>query len=333
MIPSMDSTDPLFSVIILCWNSDQTISKCLDALAAQTYKDFEIILVDNGSSVPITSELVERYPYLRINFYPLEKNLGFAGGNNFAVSKVKTDYIVLLNADAFPKPDWIENIYQGVIKYPGSFFATKQINANQPDRLDGTGDVYHITGWVWRKSYNTLVSDYVDREGEVFSACGAAAVFPTLAFREVNGFDDEYFSYLEDIDLGFRLRLKGYRCIYLPAAIVFHVGSGSTSRRSDLAVYYSQRNLVWTFIKDMPGIWVWVLAPLHILANFFMIALSITRKQGKVTISAKWEAIRKFRSINQKRKQIQSTRVASAWKVIKIMDWNPISPMIKLIHR
>jgi GT2 family glycosyltransferase len=329
----MDSDKPQFSIIILCWNSDQTISKCLDALSAQTNKDFEILLIDNGSPVPISNEMIRKYPDLRIHFFALEKNLGFAGGNNFAASKANAAYLVLLNADAFPRADWLENIYYGITKYPNCFYTSKQIIADRPDRLDGTGDVYHASGMVWRNSYNTLMSALVDREGEVFSACGAAAVFPSLAFRQVNGFDDDYFSYVEDIDLGFRLRLIGYRCMYLPSAVVLHMGSGSTSRRSDLAVYYSQRNLVWTFIKDMPGIWIWVLAPLHLVANLFMIALSISRKQGKITMKAKWDAIRNLRSIIQKRRQVQSKRIVSAWRVIKTMDWNPVSPIIKLIHR
>jgi GT2 family glycosyltransferase len=329
----MDSNKPQFSIILLCWNSANTISKCLDAMSAQTHKDFEIILLDNGSPVPISDEITKKYPALRIHFFALEKNLGFDGGNNFAASKANADYLVLLNADAFPKVDWLENIHSGIMKYPNCFYTSKQIMADRPDRLDGTGDVYHVSGWAWRKSYNTLVTELEDREGEVFSACGAAAVFPTQAFRQVNGFDDDYFSYLEDIDLGFRLRLIGYRCIYLPLAVVLHLGSGSTSRRSDLAVYYSQRNLVWTYIKDMPGIWVWVLAPIHLFANFVMIALSASRKQGKITLIAKWDAIRNFGSILLKRRQVQSTRVVSAWKVIKTLDWNPLSPFIKLIHR
>jgi GT2 family glycosyltransferase len=329
----MDSEKPQFSIIILCWNSGQTISQCLDALSVQTNQDFEIILIDNGSPVPISSELIKKYPALRIHLYSLEKNLGFAGGNNFAASKASADYLVLLNADAFPKADWLENIHNGITKYPNCFYTSKQIMADRPDRLDGTGDVYHVSGWAWRKSYNTLVSELEDREVEVFSACGAAAVFPSVVFRQVNGFDDDYFSYVEDIDLGFRLRLIGYRCMYLPSAVVLHMGSGSTSRRSDLAVYFSQRNLVWTFIKDMPGIWVWMLAPIHIFANLFMIALAISRKQGKITMKAKWDVFQNFGSIIQKRRQVQSTRVISSWKVIKTMDWNPVSPIIKLIHR
>ena len=163
--------------------------------------------------------------------------------------------------------------------------------------MDGMGDVYHISGLVWRRAHNSLISAVHNQEREVFSPCGAASVYPTGAFKKVNGFDEDYFSYSADIDLGFRLRPLGYQCIYLPDAVVYHVGSGSTSRRSDLSVYYGQRNLVWTFLKDMPGVFVWILAPFHLLANLVMVLIGIFRKQGGVTIRAKWDALLNLRGI------------------------------------
>lgn len=329
----MEVTNPFFSIIILCWNSNPTILRCLEALNAQTIQDFEILLIDNGSTEPISSELVGKYPHLTINFFRLEHNIGFAGGNNFATSHAAGNYLVLLNADAFPNQDWLENICKGILKHPNCFYASKLIMNNCPERLDGTGDVYHVSGLVWRKSHNTLISSFPEQEMEVFSACGAAAVYPINAYRQVNGFDDDYFSYVEDIDLGFRLRLIGYRCIYLPNAVVHHLGSGSTSRRSDLSVYYGQRNLVWTFVKDMPGIFLWLLLPLHLLTNLILLALAIFRRQGLITLRAKRDALLKLPEMFNKRKQIQSTRTAPTRKLMSVMDWSPFSPINKLIHK
>jgi len=329
----MDQEHPFFSISILYWNSDQTIDACLDALNAQTDQDFEILLIDNGSTQPISRRLIEKYSRLPINLFTLEHNFGFAGGNNFASAKAKAEYLVLLNADAFPRPDWLENIRDEIRHHPGCFFSSKLIMANDPCRLDGTGDIYHVSGLVWRRSYNTKISSFPEKEQEVFSACGAAAVYPLNAFKQVNGFDEDYFSYVEDIDLSFRLRIRGYKCIYLPNAVVNHVGYGSTYRRSDLAVYYGQRNLVWTFFKNMPGIFVWILAPLHLLSNLLMITLGIFRRQGKITIKSKWDALRNLTLIFQKRKLVQSTRSVPIHRLLLAMDWNPISPMIKLIHK
>ena len=329
----MDMKNPIFSIIILCWNSNPTITLCLEALNAQTINDFEILLIDNGSTEPISSDLVGKFPHLSIRFFRLEHNIGFAGGNNFATSHAAGNYLVLLNADAFPDEDWLEYIRRGILKYPNCFYASKLIMENSPERLDGTGDVYHVSGLVWRKSHNTLISSLPDQEMEVFSACGAAAVYPITAYRLVNGFDDDYFSYVEDIDLGFRLRLIGYRCIYLPSAVVHHVGSGSTSRRSDLSVYYGQRNLVWTFVKDMPGIFLWLLLPLHLLTNLILLALAVFRRQGLITLRAKWDALLKLPKMLNKRKQIQSSRTVPTRKLMSMMDWSPISPINKLIHK
>jgi GT2 family glycosyltransferase len=326
-------TNPFFSIIILCWNSNSTIALCLESLNAQTNQDFEILLIDNGSTEPIPSELVEKYPHLTIKLFRLEDNVGFAGGNNFAATHASGNYLVLLNADAFPNQDWLDNIRNGISKYPNCFYASKLIMGNSPERLDGTGDVYHVSGLVWRKSHNTLISSFPDREMEVFSACGAAAVYPINAYRLVNGFDDDYFSYVEDIDLGFRLRFIGYRCIYLPNAVVQHVGSGSTSRRSDLSVYYGQRNLVWTYLKDMPGIFVWLLLPLHLLTNLLLIALGISRKQGLISLRSSRDALLKLPEVLQKRKKVQSTRTIPILKLMSRLDWNPFSPLNKLIHQ
>ncbi len=328
-----DAKQPYFSVAILCWNSNLTIKECLDALNAQTWQDIELLLVDNGSTEPISKAIISQYEKLSIQLFTLEHNAGFAGGNNFAVSHARGKYLVLLNADAFPRPDWLEKIHAGIQKYPHSFFASRQVMAGHPDRLDGAGDVYHVSGLAWRHLYNTQISTQDVHEREVFSACGAAAAYPLDEFRRLSGFDESYFSYIEDIDLSFRLRLVGYTCMYLPEATVDHVGSGSTHRRSDLAVFYGQRNLVWTFVKDMPGIFMWLLAPYHFLANLLQIILAIFRRQGRLVIRAKWEAIKQLSQVMRKRRNVQLTRRVPAYKLLLAMDWNPISPIIKLIHK
>jgi GT2 family glycosyltransferase len=328
----METHIPYFSIVILCWNNNSTITKCLDCLSVQTNQDFEILLVDNGSFEPIRADLVDRYPQLLIKLSRHPENIGFATANNLASRFANGKYLVLLNADAFPVSDWLENIQRGIDKYPNSFFASKLIRADQPDRLDGTGDIFHVSGLAWRQLNNKLVAGAADLEAEVFSACGAAAVYPKEAFERVNGFDEDYFSYAEDVDLSFRLRLIGYRCIYLPSAVVYHTGSASTKRRSDFSVYYGQRNLTWTFLKDIPGAYVWLLAPFHFIASLMMIGLGIVRGQARITVKAKLDALRSFTTVIKKRRQVQNSRVVPALQIMTALDWNPFSPIIKLMH-
>lgn len=325
--------NPFFSIIILCWKSNQFIFACLESLINQTDQDFEILLVDNGSPDPIENLDLTKYSELQIRLFKLKTNVGFAAGNNHAAEFARGKFLILLNADAFPDPDWIKNVRGGIKKYSNCFFASHLIMANHPERHDGKGDAYHFSGLVWRKSYNTLISKEFETEHEVFSACGAAAIYPREAFEKVKGFDPDYFSYLEDVDLGFRLRLIGYKCIFLPHAVVKHVGSGSTGAKSDFSAYYGHRNLVWTFIKDMPGIFLWLLLPFHISVNLAQILVYVLRGQGKITVQAKLDAIKDLPKVIEKRRHVQQTRTVPPLNIIRKMDRNPLSPFIKALKK
>lgn len=319
---------PLFSILILFWNNGEFIQRCLNSLQKQTYDNFEVLLINNGSDQSLPDR--NRFPLLTIKVHQLNENIGFAAGNNYGAEFAQGEFLITLNADAFPEKGWLENIHKAIQKYPDCFFASKLVMANDPRRLDGVGDVYHFTGQVWRKYHGYYESSLQLSEKEVFSPCGAAAIYPKEAFEKVGGFDPDYFAYVEDVDLGFRLRLDGYKCIFLPDAVVHHVGSGSTGRRSDFSVYYGQRNLVWTFFKNMPGLFFWILLPSHIILNFLTIILSFFRKQGKITIKAKIDALNGLSLILKKRRLTQRNRKVSTFTILKTLDWNPISPITKL---
>src|SRR5512138_814980 len=126
-----------------------------------------------------------------------------------------------------------------------SSFSSRQLQANDPEFLDGAGDAYHVSGMAWRIGLGYPVKSYGLMPTSLFSPCAAAAMYLREAFLDVGGFDEDFFSYFEDVDLGFRLQLKGYRCLYVPGAVVHHVGSASLGQRSDFAFYHSHRNLVW----------------------------------------------------------------------------------------
>lgn len=324
---------PFFSVSILCWNSDPYIHDCLLSLDNQTVKDFEILIIDNGSEDPISPNEWADFPDLTVRHYVLEKNIGFAAGNNFAASRARGEYLVLLNSDAFPQPDWLAEIQKAISIHPNFSFASKLIMAGSPDLLDGEGDTYHASGIAWRNSYGQPISRSTVAEKEVFSACGAAAVYPKSCFEAVGGFDEDYFAYLEDIDLGFRLRLAGIPCLYLPSAVVHHVGSGSTSKGSDLSIYYGQRNLVWTFFKDMPGFLFVLLLPGHVLMNFGWFLYSCFKKRGILFYRSKKDAIASLGTVLRKRRETQRLRKSSLSSIAGIIDWNPFSPLMKLLKR
>jgi len=320
-------TLPLISIIIVSWNSAEHLSHCLDCLSLQTFQDFEVILVDNGSLDGGTNDLEQKYTRLVLRIERLPSNLGFALANNRGAHIARGKWLALLNADAFPEPSWLENILQAVKQYPEfSFFSSRQIQANQPDLLDGSGDEYHISGLAWRRFYNYQAGKYGFKEEEVFSACGAAALYSRDDFLKVGGFDEAYFSYFEDVDLSFRLRLAGKRCLYVPEAVVHHVGSASSGKISDFVIYHGHRNLVWTYFKDMPGALFWWYLPLHILMNLFFIVSFTLKGRGLAIVQAKIDAFSRLPAIIRTRRQVQSSRRITLHQIRQVMNKELFAP-------
>lgn len=325
-------SDPRVSVIIVSWNSAAYIGRCLEALAEQTYRDLEVIVADNCST-DHTLAVVEatRTPWaLRIERF--QSNIGYAAATNAAARLAEGYWLALLNPDAFPEPDWLEQLIQAAAQFPNSFFACRQIQADRPRLLDGEGDLYHVSGLAQRRGYN-LPAFPPGQPREVFSACGAAALLPRQEFLAAGGFDEDYFAYQEDVDLGFRLRLRGLRCICVPSALVRHVGMGSTGARSDFSTYHGHRNLEWTYFKDMPAPWVWIFLPLHLIMNFSLILYFMLTGRGRVIWHAKLDAWKGLRSALRKRGAVQAQRNVPVSQVIGAMDSNPLAPLAGWIAR
>lgn len=309
------------TVVIVNWNGKQFLEQCITALMAQTIQPHEIILVDNASTDE-SVEIVRQFPFVRL--IEQNSNTGFARANNLAINAASTEskWIALLNPDAFAEPRWLEALLIATENNPAfDMFASKLVNASNPEIMDGAGDAYHISGLVWRMWHRASVTTAPESEREVFSPCAAAALYRHSALREIGGFDEDYFCYVEDVDLGFRLRLAGHRCLYVPQSVAHHVGSGTTGgQHSDFSVYHGHRNLVWTFVKDMPGILFWLLLPLHVLLNLVSIIWFTITGQGIVIWRAKRDAMLGLPKMWRKRQQIQKVRVSSIGEVWRQLD-------------
>lgn len=309
------------SLIIINWNGELFLQQCLTALMAQKVLPFEIILVDNASTDK-SVEIAQRFPLVRL--IALDKNVGFARGNNLAIESTSKEctWIALVNPDAYAEPDWLGQLLAAAETYPEfDVFGSKLVTADNPMVLDGVGDTYHISGLVWRLRHGEPVASSCENEREIFSPCAAAALYRRSALLKLGGFDETYFCYVEDVDLGFRLRLAGYRCLYVPRSVVHHVGSGTTGgQHSDFAIYHGHRNLVWTFVKNMPGILFWLLLPLHILLNIISIVWFVLRGRGGVIMRAKRDALLGLPRMWRRRKQNQKTRVASIAEIYQQLD-------------
>jgi GT2 family glycosyltransferase len=312
---------PNVSVIIVNWNGEQFLNQCLSALTNQTVKPYEIILVDNASSDG-SIDIVRRFSNVRL--IALDHNAGFAQGSNLAIKETssQSEWIAIINPDAFAESNWLEKLIAAALRNPEyDVFACKLLNARKAFLLDGAGDAYHVSGRVWRLGKDLPALEVPDSECEVFSPCAAAALYRKDVFSEANGFDEDFFCYVEDVDLGFRLRLLGYNCLFVPDAVAYHVGSTTTgSQHSDFAVYHGHRNLVWTYIKNMPGILFWGFLPIHLALNFITVIYFILRGQGRIILRAKWDAIKGIPRMWRKRRDIQKNRKASTGEIWRALD-------------
>ncbi len=307
------------TVILPYWNSNDHLDNCLNSLAKQTLKPTQVIIVNDGSQ-NFPSDLNTHA--LPVEIIHLPTHVGFAKANNEAIKNVQSEWVALLNIDAFPEPRWLEHLAKAIKTHPEySCFASKQLQYHNPHLIDGAGDNYHFSGLIWRRGFNLSAESVPDTPCEVFSPCAAAALYSRKAFEEVGGFDEDFFSYVEDVDLGFRLRLRGNRCLYVPLAVVHHVGSGSTGgRHSDFAIYYGHRNLVWAFFKNMPLPLLLITLPYHLLMNVITLLRFSLRGRAKVICKAKYDAIKGLPQIWQKRKYIQKQKKSVIINLWRVMD-------------
>ena len=293
----------------------------MESLLAQTFKNFECILVDNGSedgSVETLPELDERFTIIKAG-----ENLGFAVANNRAVKTAKADWIALLNPDAFARPDWLESGLKARSRLPNTaMVGSTQYLALEPEKFDGLGDEYHVFGVAWRAGFGADVHKISDRE--TFGPCGAGAFYDRHVFQALGGFNESFFCYHEDVDLAFRMRLAGYRCVQSADTIIDHVSSAISGRASDFAVYHGTRNRVWTFFRNMPWPLLIILAVPHILSNLAFLSVSLFRK-GR--FKPTFRGLREGLFTRPKHPPIKVKRKVSLVSLLRAMGWNPLKVM------
>jgi GT2 family glycosyltransferase len=299
------------AVVVVNWNGGELLRECLQALAVQERRPDRVLVVDNGSTDGSLERALPECPSAEA--IRLGANVGFAAANNVALRVcADCDGVALLNPDARPAPSWLSRLAAAAEANPGcAAFASQLRSSRESGLLDGTGDVYHVSGLVWRAGHGVPVPA-PEGPRDVFSACAAAALYRRDALLEVGGFDERYFCYLEDVDLGFRLRLRGHRCLYVPDAVARHVGSRTTGRGSDFSTYHGHRNLVWTFFKDMPAPLLALYLPQHVLLNVMSVLWFSARGRPGVILRAKWDALRGLAGVLAERRRVQRERRVGA---------------------
>lgn len=264
---------PLISVIIVNYNGGAFLQEAVNSLSEQTFKDFELILVDNASA-DRSADTIDMRGIPSASLIRNDDNRGFAAANNQAAELARGRWLVLLNPDCIAAPDWLAALVEAASKYPGCrSFTSAQYNLADPSVIDGAGDAYSLFGIPWRGGFGRPASE-LPESGWCFSACGAGAMYDAETFRELGGFDERFFCYCEDVDLGFRLQLMGHDCRFVREAVVHHAGSGITGRTSPFTIYHGTRNRLWTYAKNMPGAAFWLTLPGHAALSLYLLLRS-----------------------------------------------------------
>lgn len=327
----MPSDTPKFTLITLSYRSEASIERCLKALTALG-RTVEIIHADNGSEAMDFDALKAQFP--SVIFMPFGENLGYAAGNNRAAKMARGQWLGFINPDAFVAYDWLKAMKQAVDDYPTiGLFTSLQFQAEDTSRLDGAGDALTFFGFPYRSGLGQVLPPNL-KPAHVFSPCGAAFIIRRDLFEYLGGFDENFFCYCEDVDLGFRARLIGESCVFVPSARVDHIGSASTGVRSDFALFHGYRNRLWMYVRNMPLALLLPSLPLHIGLTLLMALVDTLKGKGGVVWRGIFAALTGMGPILKQRKSIQEHRQISALRLAKSLTWSPLKILSRTMdHR
>jgi len=306
---SIDTT-----IIIPNWNGEKWLGGCLDALSNQDYTNFRTIVVDNGSEDHSRELLRTTYPWVETILLP--ENKGFACAVNIGIKASRTEYIVLLNNDTIPSREWLNALHEMIQSSPpdvGSL-ASCMVMMDNPLFIDDAGDILDWFGSAEKRGHCHPVSEYSDAV-EVFSACAGAALYRRSALEKTGLFDETFESYLEDIDLGLRLRIAGHRCIYVPQAVIRHKGHGSAILKEKYIINMT-RNRTIMFLKNIPVFLLIKHAPLIIAGQVWY---ALTYHNPRASIRGYGSCIHLIPAMIKEHKRLKNHRILTYKEIEKLL--------------
>ncbi|KZX16133.1 N-acetylglucosaminyl-diphospho-decaprenol L-rhamnosyltransferase [Methanobrevibacter cuticularis] len=325
-------------IVIPNFNGLNLLINCLNSLENINSHNFNlsILIIDNGSkdgSVDFLKNKFENADTNNISNHMLiinENNLGFAKAVNQGIeiaNKNNSDYICLLNNDTEVKPDFLDNLFKTIEKDENIFsVGSKMLRYDNPDLIDDAGDEYTLFGWTKKSGDGVSIKHYTE-EREIFSACGGATLYKMSILNKICYFDENFFAYMEDVDIGYRARIFGYKNLFSPNAIVYHHGSASSgSKYNEFKIKLAARNNVFVIYKNMPILQI-ILNIGFLLFGFFIKYLFFAKKgYGNIYLEGLKEGIKdrkklnkiKFRSSNLKNYlKLEWKLIANSFKLIK----------------
>ncbi len=269
---------PRVSIIIVNYNGGLLLRDCLGSIAAQSFRDFETIVVDNGSTDESLAAAAGTLDDVCV--IALGENSGFARGNNTGIEASRGELVVTLNNDATLTPTFLAEIVAAADRLPqAGMLAPKTLISTEPDRIDSAGLLIYVDGVYRPRGWQERDGPAYEREEEVVFPCASAALYRRTMLDDVGLFDEEYFLYLEDADLGMRARLRGWRCYYVPRAVAFHLKSSTAGKHSKVKAYHVERNRIFNLVKHAP-LPIILLSPLATAYRYGLQAYAALSKRG-----------------------------------------------------
>lgn len=316
------------------WNGARFLDECLGSIAVQTHRA-EVIVVDGASHDGSQALVRERFPDVML--LELERNFGFAGAVNRGVRDALArgaDYVALLNNDATAEPGWLAALIATAEAHPEAGIVTSKFLREDRVHIDSTGDFYSSWGWAYPRGRDEVDNGQYDGDElrEVFCGSGGASLFRASMLREVGLFDEDFFAYLEDQDLGFRAQLRGWKARYEPAAIAYHRLMGTSATIDNFGRYQAIRNCIFLYVKNVPHPLCWKYLPKFVLGLALMGANDIRRRRFRAIAGAYLEAVRQMPVMLAKRRRVQAARTVPIEYIDSIVV-HPLPPTQKNLLR
>jgi GT2 family glycosyltransferase len=329
----MKQDNPLVTVIILNWNGREFLDDCLCSLQAQSFKNFETVFVDNGSTDNSVYYVKEHFGS-QVRLLELPENRGFAGGNNEGIAIAKGEYIALLNNDTEVDIHWLENLVECIEQDENvGMVGSKVLNFYRRREIDNTGHLMYPDGL--NRGRGRLEEDHgqYDNKRDILFPSGCAALYRKIMLDEMGGFDEAFFAYGDDADIGLHGRFLGYGALYCPRAVVYHKYSATAGSYSPMKAFYVERNRVWILLKYFP-IRNIILSPFYTLKRLSFQGYGILAEKGaankfvrnsstgkliRIIIKAYISALKGIPDIWEKRKKILHGKAISNREMTRLL--------------
>lgn len=297
------------TVVVPNWNGRHLLATCLQALRMQTLRDFQVIVVDNGSTDGSVQFLKENFPFARV--IANASNLGFAAAANQGIRASESQYIAMLNNDTEAAPDWLAALIESAESDTNAgMCASKMVFADRPEVINSTGICVDRAGIAWDRRGGEIDDERESEPVDVFGPSAGAGLYRRAMLEEIGLFDEDFFAYLEDVDLAWRARRAGWRCLHVPAACVVHHHSATGVEGSPFKSFHLGRNKIWLLVKNYPFRQLWAYAFLSLVYDMAAVLYALVRRQDIHALHGRLAALAGLRKMWRKR---LATRSSQRW--------------------